>query len=312
MRATQILLSITILFLCTTTEAQETDWDMFTVKNEITELKRRVDLAEEEIKTLKTNWNMFSAKSTGSEVCPCPTGGKCICPADDCDCPNCPEHRNPKATAGNGRTALGFGATWCPPCVGVKRDSEGLAIRWYDVDRDKDMAERYHVTNLPELILIEDGRVVENHTGVFGFLSKAERWLNGEDLPKHTIKDTRRSVSRPVTRIVTRPPPRNDFQPVRISIPPPVVHQGYIPQNRGPGHTHRCGRCGASWSHENWNVGNPAAHTCPSCGMLTYGNRTEGWQASRPVRTRTMPQNTFFQPRVMLSGMGSFCPTCPR
>lgn len=72
------LASIALLFLPAFAMAE--DWDMGTVQQKIQSLEQRVA-------ALEAKWDMGTAKS-----CPCPTGGKCICPADNCPCELCLEH----------------------------------------------------------------------------------------------------------------------------------------------------------------------------------------------------------------------------
>ncbi|MCA9140925.1 MAG: thioredoxin family protein [Planctomycetales bacterium] len=65
-----------------------------------------------------------------------------------------------------------FGAPWCPPCRMVdkelrklERSSLPVEIRKIDVDERPEMASRYGVTNIPRLILLQDGRKVGDLVG---------------------------------------------------------------------------------------------------------------------------------------------------
>ena len=231
---------------------------------------------------------------TSAIDCPCQAGGDCICETGDCRCENCKEHpykwKGSKPT-NKGREVLVFGADWCQNCPAAYKRLGKLTEQIYFIDCSKDdtQASLYRVDAYPTMIAIEDGiKVPSLHTegdSVGPFF--AGKWLNKQDGVK------------------TQSPPV-----VRKYVQPSVVRSS---QPNTPGHSHRCGRCGATWSHENWNVGNPVAHTCPSCGYLEYGNRTEGWGYGRPRQSRPVYQSyQSFRPNVVFPSSGSFCPTCPR
>ncbi|QEF98813.1 Thioredoxin [Stieleria maiorica] len=65
-----------------------------------------------------------------------------------------------------------FGAPWCPPCRMIDKELRKLGrtnlpveIRKIDVDERPQMAERYGVSSIPRLILLQDGRKIGDAVG---------------------------------------------------------------------------------------------------------------------------------------------------
>jgi thiol-disulfide isomerase/thioredoxin len=239
--------------------------------------------------------------------CPCPRGGKCIC-GEDCVCPNCPEHSKAKQTATTGQwkgttptnkgiELLFFGASWCTACPAAEArlGSAKSEIYYIDCTDSNPIAQRYGVNGFPYLLKIQDGRFIEGRAGDAVHETAARDWLSGRTLPAGVGANT-----------VGGKPSAPAATSRTYSAPRMTVARG-----NGPGHTHRCSYCGTSWSHENWNVGSPSAHTCPNCQRITYGNRTEGWNA--PARTRNLPVTYFMSsPRTGSRWVSGACPNCPR
>jgi len=71
-----------------------------------------------------------------------------------------------------GKTVLyDFTAPWCGPCkkmapVMEQLEREGYAVEKVDVDKNRELAERFGVKALPAFIVVKDGRVVDRMTGV--------------------------------------------------------------------------------------------------------------------------------------------------
>lgn len=65
---------------------------------------------------------------------------------------------------------LDFSATWCGPCQQAKPfiqqlRREGLPVREVDVDRQRDVAERFKITAMPTFVLVVEGREVDRVVG---------------------------------------------------------------------------------------------------------------------------------------------------
>ena len=66
-----------------------------------------------------------------------------------------------------------FSASWCPPCRAIAPTIDALAVEFQgrikvatlDVDAEPDLAERYGVRAMPTLLMLERGRVVDQHLG---------------------------------------------------------------------------------------------------------------------------------------------------
>ena len=75
--------------------------------------------------------------------------------------------------AGDQPVVLDFGATWCGPCQMVApiidelaKEYEGkVVIGKGDVDQDQDLLGRFGVRNIPTIIFVKGGEVVEKKVG---------------------------------------------------------------------------------------------------------------------------------------------------
>lgn len=83
---------------------------------------------------------------------------------------------------------LDFGATWCGPCKKVSAVMEELAAEYEgkvailkaDVDECEDLAIEYKVRNVPTVLFIKNGEVVDKQAGAAGknvFVEKIEALL---------------------------------------------------------------------------------------------------------------------------------------
>lgn len=69
---------------------------------------------------------------------------------------------------------IDFGAEWCGPCRTLAPIIEGLAEEYEgrinvgtcDAEDNNDLATRYTIRNVPTLLFIRDGEVVERHVGM--------------------------------------------------------------------------------------------------------------------------------------------------
>ena len=67
---------------------------------------------------------------------------------------------------------LDFFATWCGPCrmVGpileeIAQENESIKVCKIDVDQDPELAMRFKVTSIPLLVVMQDGKVVNQALG---------------------------------------------------------------------------------------------------------------------------------------------------
>lgn len=75
--------------------------------------------------------------------------------------------------AGDQPVVLDFGATWCGPCQMVApiidelaKEYEGkVVIGKCDLDQDQDLPGRFGVRNIPTIIFVQGGEVVEKKVG---------------------------------------------------------------------------------------------------------------------------------------------------
>ncbi len=73
-----------------------------------------------------------------------------------------------------------FTAQWCEPCKEMNKTIEQLSeqgwlIRQVDVDSEKDLVQRWQVTQLPTLIILKDGRELDRVTGKMSFTELSQR-----------------------------------------------------------------------------------------------------------------------------------------
>lgn len=68
---------------------------------------------------------------------------------------------------------LDFWATWCGPCKAIAPHIEELAVEFegkavvgkVNVDDDADIAAKYGVRNIPTVIFVKDGKLVDKQVG---------------------------------------------------------------------------------------------------------------------------------------------------
>ena len=76
-------------------------------------------------------------------------------------------------TAAGLPVVLDFYATWCGPCKKIAPIIEELAAEFYgkiavgkcDVDENDEIAAQYGIRNIPTVLFIKDGQVVDKHVG---------------------------------------------------------------------------------------------------------------------------------------------------
>lgn len=68
----------------------------------------------------------------------------------------------------NKRVLVDFYADWCGPCrmlSEVLKNVSTIDILKVDVDKHRDIAQKYGIMSIPTLILFDDGKVIKTHTG---------------------------------------------------------------------------------------------------------------------------------------------------
>ncbi|MBA3312677.1 MAG: thioredoxin domain-containing protein [Planctomycetota bacterium] len=91
---------------------------------------------------------------------------------------------------------LDFSATWCGPCQQVKPTverlrREGFPIREVDVDRQRDVAQRFGVKAMPTFVLIVEGQEVAR---VEGYQSEASLRAMLAKIPRPKLEPTTKTV----------------------------------------------------------------------------------------------------------------------
>ncbi|MCS7471126.1 thioredoxin family protein [Stieleria sp. ICT_E10.1] len=94
-----------------------------------------------------------------------------------------------------------FGAPWCPPCRMIDKELRKLGrtslpveIRKIDVDERPEMAERYGVSSIPRLILLQDGRKIGDAVG-YQSADELSEWINENASPEALAGKKRTSKS---------------------------------------------------------------------------------------------------------------------
>lgn len=67
-----------------------------------------------------------------------------------------------------------FYATWCPPCHVLAKNliefdkikSSDVIIYKVDIDKNKDLAQKYNIQGLPTVVYFKDGKLVKNELGL--------------------------------------------------------------------------------------------------------------------------------------------------
>lgn len=68
----------------------------------------------------------------------------------------------------NKRVLVDFYADWCGPCrmlSEVLKNVSTIDILKVDVDKHRDIAQKYGIMSIPTLILFDNGKVIKTHTG---------------------------------------------------------------------------------------------------------------------------------------------------
>ena len=73
-----------------------------------------------------------------------------------------------------------FGAELCGPCKAIRPQLEaaGLPIRYVDVDASPEMASHYMIRNVPTIILVGNGEIIDRKTGSMITEAAVKQMLN--------------------------------------------------------------------------------------------------------------------------------------
>jgi thioredoxin-like negative regulator of GroEL len=73
-----------------------------------------------------------------------------------------------------------FGTEWCGPCKTIKPQLQaaGLPIRYVDTDQSPDMASHYGIRNVPTIILVGNGEIIDRKTGSMITVAAVKQMLN--------------------------------------------------------------------------------------------------------------------------------------
>lgn len=77
-------------------------------------------------------------------------------------------------TIDNKKVIIDFYATWCPPCKIIHKEllkydkikDKSISIYKVDIDKEKDLMERFAINRLPTLMYIENGIILERKVGL--------------------------------------------------------------------------------------------------------------------------------------------------
>lgn len=128
--------------------------------------------------------------------------------------------------AGDGMV-LEFSATWCGPCqqmspIVSRFERQGYPIHKFDVEQDRQMAQRYGVERMPTFILVVRGKEVERVVGK----------MSEEDLYRMFAKIPPKEAALPVA-VKTRTPivrarVADEPMPKKLDMPPPMAASARI------------------------------------------------------------------------------------
>lgn len=99
---------------------------------------------------------------------------------------------------------IDFSGTYCPPCramspIVARLEREGLPIRQVDIQQDRALADRFHVTGIPTFVLVINGEEV---TRIVGQTTEAELRRLCSRIPQAAAVET----AAPAVQLASNPP----------------------------------------------------------------------------------------------------------
>lgn len=133
---------------------------------------------------------------------------------------------------------LDFTASWCSPCQTMQPTihrlaQEGLPVRKVDFDQQRELANRYGVTNVPTFVMVVDGKEVDRVVGATGYRRLKQMFDRARVLPPGAGNPRMLGQSPGNNAATNSPPPRNINSRFTPSLTPPPSANHLSPNASG-------------------------------------------------------------------------------